>query len=121
MRPAEAGFTLLEMLVALAVFSLSVLALLNLSGEHARAAVEIESRALASVVAENRAVEGLTATDPPALGVAEGEEVAGGRTWRWRREVTATEDADVRRIDVKVGEAGSERTIAVVSVFRVAS
>jgi len=49
------GFSLIELLVALAVFALAVLALLNLAGESTRTAVLLEERVLAGVVAENRA------------------------------------------------------------------
>ena len=50
------GFSLIEMLVALAVFSLAVIALLHLAGQNTRAASVIEERVLAGVVADNRAV-----------------------------------------------------------------
>lgn len=43
----RAGFTLIEMLVALAVFALAAMALLNLSGEATRSAVRLEARTLA--------------------------------------------------------------------------
>src|SRR5690606_12602256 len=56
------GFSLIELLVALAVFSLVALALLNLAGENTRTAVVIEERVLAGVVADNRAIEVMLAT-----------------------------------------------------------
>ena len=59
----RSGFTLIEMLVALAVFSLAAMALLNLSGENTRTAARVETRTLGGVVAENLAVE--AATLPP--------------------------------------------------------
>ena len=51
----QAGFSLLELLVALAIFGMAVVGLLNLSGESTRTAVILEERALAAVVAENQA------------------------------------------------------------------
>ena len=56
-RHPHAGFTLLEMLIAVAVFALVVLALLNLVGESTRTAAVVEERVLAAIVAGNRAVE----------------------------------------------------------------
>ena len=117
-RTADAGFTLIELLVALAVFSLAVLALLNVSGENVRTAGAIESRVLAGVVADNRAVEVLTALAPPAPGFAVGQEAAGGRLWRWTRLVTPTPDPELLRIDITVAELESRGTLATVTLFR---
>ena len=106
------GFTLIEMLVALAVFGLAAMALLNLSGENTRSAARVETRTLGGVVAENLAVE--AATQPSiGEGTSSGEVELAGRRWRWRRAVTAT-DAGMLRIHVKVSDAdgqASERTL----------
>ncbi len=115
---ADNGFTLIEVLVALAIMSLAVLALLNLAGENTRAASATEARAMGAVVAENRAVEDMAAPAPPVLGESVGVEVAGGRAWRWTRTVVATADPSVLRIDVRVVPEGAQRTAAEVSVFR---
>src|SRR3990167_1156588 len=117
--PADQGFTLIELLVALAVFSLAVLALLNLTGENTRAAGALEARALASVVAENRAVETLTDPASPPLGTTEGGATAGDRAWRWTQRVSRTADRDVLRVDVLVTAEGAAGTVAEITVFRV--
>lgn len=107
------GFTLVEMLVALAVFSLAAMALLNLSGESTRSAQRVETRTLGGMVAENVAVEAAVA---PSLGEGEtsGQYDLGGRRWVWTRAVLPTSDADLLRIDVRVrdeeGQA-AERTL----------
>ena len=95
------GFTLIEMLVALAVFSLAAMALLNLSGESTRSARRVEVRTLGGMVAENAAVEAAVA---PTLseGESTGASDLGGRRWVWTRAVTATADPDLLRIDVRV-------------------
>ena len=61
--PARQGFSLVELLVALAVFSLAAMALLNLSGENTRSAARVEDRTLGGVVAENLAVEAAVTPD----------------------------------------------------------
>lgn len=116
--PAERGFTLIEVMVALAVLGLAVLAILNLQGENLRTAQAMEARVLASVVADNQAIAALTSPEPPALGRAEGQEEAAGRAWTWRRTVARTAAGDVLRIDVRVGAATGARTLAEVTVFR---
>jgi general secretion pathway protein I len=118
MRPAEEGFTLLEMMVALAVFSLGVLALVNLAGENVRTGGLLESRAFAGVVADNRAVEAVTARPAPALGETRGGEEAAGRAWSWSRKVSATQGGEVLRIDIAVREKGQTQVLSGLTLFR---
>jgi general secretion pathway protein I len=112
------GFTLLEMLVALAVLSLAVLALVNLAGENSRTGVVIEERVFADVIADNRAVEALTSRQPPALGEASGSEKAAERIWRWIRRVTETPEPGVLRVDVAVMSETNDQVLGSVTVLR---
>jgi len=110
---ARQGFTLIEMLVALAVFSLAAMALLNLSGENTRSAARVETRTLGGIVAENLAVEAATV---PSIGegTAAGQVELAGRGWRWTRTITATDVAGMLRIDVRVSDGegqAAERTL----------
>lgn len=109
----RAGFTLIEMLVALAVFSLAAMALLNLSGENTRSAARVESRTLGGVVAENLAV-GAAILPMIGEGTESGDLELAGRRWRWTRAVSATAVAGMLRIDVRVSDAdgqAAERTL----------
>jgi general secretion pathway protein I len=112
------GFSLIEMLVALAIFGLAVLGLLNLAGESTRTALVIEERVLAGVVADNVAVDAMLA-DLAALDAdAGGSDTLGGVDWRWTRTVSATEDPGMLRIDVAVMPAHEDRIAAGLSLFR---
>lgn len=117
-RRSQHGFSLIEMLVALAVFGLAVLALLNLAGESTRSAVVIEQNLLAGVVADNRAVEALVATPAELQGPATGVEIAGGRHWRWVREIHPIPDTALLRIDIAVMPKGGARLAAEAHVIR---
>jgi general secretion pathway protein I len=112
------GFTLLEMLVALSVFGLAALALVRLASENLRTTATIETRIFAAVVAENRAVEALTASVPPAIGESNGTEEAAERQWRWTRRVSETEEPGILKVDVEVRGEDSEQVIGAVTVFR---
>ncbi len=101
------GFTLIEMLVALSVFSLAALAMVNLQGYSIRTAATLSDAALASQVAQNLAVERLSAPIAPAIGSEEGEEENGGRRWFWKVITDKTEDNRLVTIDITVSGSGA--------------
>ena len=103
-RPGEAGFTLIELMVALAVFSLAALALLRLEGATLSSTARLQDRLIGQIVARNVAVEALTDPDPPAIGLATGEEINGGRTWQWTRRASTAPGPRLQRIDVAVAD-----------------
>ena len=105
-RSVENGFTLIEMMVALAVFSLAALALIRLESATIRGANILDSTLTAELVARNVAIEAVTDARPPVLGDTSGAESNGGRPWQWTRHVEQTGDARILRIDVTVADAG---------------
>ena len=103
----ENGFTLIEMLVALSVFSLAALALIRLQAYTARNAAELETRVIAQSVVRNRSVEILTDPRPPALGKSSGQVENGGLTWNWTQEARLTEDHRFVQVDITATESVS--------------
>jgi general secretion pathway protein I len=112
------GFSLIEALVALAVFALAVMALVNLSGENIRTASHIEARAYAFVVAENRLIEAMADNNILKLGTETGPEQQANREWVWQRTITETVEPNIWRIEVKVVEKGGRQILADVSAFK---
>jgi general secretion pathway protein I len=104
-QPAN-GFTLIEMLVALAVFSLAALAMVHLQGYSVRTAATLSDSSLAWQVAQNLAVERLSAPQAPAIGSEQGEVENGGRRWRWNVTTAKTEDARLVTMDIVVSGQG---------------
>ena len=111
------GFTLIEMMVALAVFSLAALALIRLEGATIRGAASLDTTLMAQTVARNVAIEALTDARPPAIGTATGIEQNGGRGWAWTRATQPTGDVRILRIDVSVMDA-SGRSAGHLTVVR---
>lgn len=99
---SERGFTLVEMLVALAIFSLAALALLRLEGATVTTTALLQEQALAQIVARNLAVEALTDPEPPAFGATRGEAVNAGRKWRWIRVVGRSPEPRIQQIRIEV-------------------
>lgn len=98
------GFTLIEMLVALAVFSLAALALLRLEGATLTSTAMLSDRLIGQIVARNLAVEVLSDPAAPTFGTTNGTVVNGGRIWAWTRNVTRTDDVRIVRIDLTVSD-----------------
>ncbi|MFL6843475.1 MAG: type II secretion system minor pseudopilin GspI [Allosphingosinicella sp.] len=98
----EGGFTLIEMLVALAIFSLAALALLRLEGATVSTTALLQEQALAQIVARNLAVEALSDPQPPAFGASQGEAAQAGRQWRWIRHVGRSPEPRIQQILIEV-------------------
>ena len=115
-RGVARGFTLIEIMVALAVFSLAVLALLRLESATLRGARVLDDSLIAGIVARNVANDAVTEARPPVAGRTSGSEVDAGRTWNWVRRVTPTGNSSVVRIDVAVSNRAGQvvgRTTAI--------
>jgi general secretion pathway protein I len=111
------GFTLIEMLVALAIFSLAALALLRLSGATVSTTARLQDQALAQIVARNIAVETLTDPSPPAFGVTGGETVNAGRNWLWTRRTARSPEPRIQQILIHVA-SDRGREGATLTIFR---
>jgi general secretion pathway protein I len=116
----EAGFTLIEMLVALAVFSIAALALLRLNGFALSTTVDLDTRALAQIVVENEAALALTDPPPVVRGTSQRTVENGGQMFSVSRTVTPTADLRLVRIDLLAVAPESGRRAALTIVKRVA-
>lgn len=101
------GFTLIEMMVALSVFSLAALAMVHLQGYSVRTAATLSDSSLAWNVAQNLAVDRLSAPLAPVIGSEEGEVENGGRRWFWKVVTDKTEDPRLVTIDIAVSGTGT--------------
>ena len=112
------GFTLVEVLVALSVLSIAVVALVKVQGESAAAASATRARLYAQIVAENRLVETVTTPDALIAGTTTGDVRLGPQSWTWTQDVAETGDREITRIDVSVRGAGEDTVLAGLSGFK---
>jgi len=112
------GFTLLEVLVALAILAIAMAALIQAASDSARTQAILQERTIAAWVAENVIAEQQLENHWPDAGSrVSGETMMAGREWHWTVDVHATPEPDLRRFDVRVRPAGHETTAAQLSAF----
>ncbi|WP_223670689.1 type II secretion system minor pseudopilin GspI [Kangiella shandongensis] len=105
----QRGLSLLELLIALAVFSIFILPMLSgLFSSSVIALGNSKDKTLANFVAQNHFAELQLDDDWPSIGKKQGETEYAGRTWEWEQNVVGTEVEDMRRVTVSVlyGEEG---------------
>lgn len=101
-RRTEPGFTLIEVLVALAVIAIGLVAVLAVAGRSGRVDSELQQQTFASWVAGNEIEHMRLAPKWPAIGDSNGDVTLAGQKWHWKATVAKTEDPDLRRVTVSV-------------------
>jgi len=97
-----AGFTLIEVLVALAIVTVGMAALLGALSSSADSASYLRDKTFADWVALNRIEEVRLQLQRPTKGKTNGEVELASRKWRWEQEVLETEVKGIMRVDVRV-------------------
>lgn len=112
------GFTLIEVLIAVAIVSIALLAALQASGATTANTADMRARMIAGWVAQDRLALHRARRDWLETGSQRGAEQQGGFEFGWREEVTPTPHGAFRRVDVFVYAAPDEgRILARVSGF----
>lgn len=103
MRPTGArGFTLIEVLVALAVLAIALGAIIKTMSDNAYNSIYLRDRTLAQWVALNKITELQLGKDWPNAGKTDGTALMGDHEWYWEAEVKTTPDEDVRTITLRI-------------------
>jgi general secretion pathway protein I len=100
------GFTLLEVLIALAIVALSAGALLGSVTSSASNVIYLKERTLAEWVALNRLTEIRMDINMPSVGKRKGNTVMAGSRWEWEEEVSELAFEGMFRIDVRAHDTG---------------
>jgi general secretion pathway protein I len=98
----QGGFTLIEVLVALAIVVIGMAAVLGALSSSAGTISYLRDKTFAQWVALNKIATLRISGQQTPVGNSDGDIDFAGRSWHWRQEVTATQIPGVVRIDVKV-------------------
>ncbi|MBL4790542.1 MAG: type II secretion system minor pseudopilin GspI [Kordiimonadaceae bacterium] len=103
----DEGFSLIEALVALAIFSFAAIALLSVQSASARAVVALEDKLLAEIVAENVMISYLVEGNNARKGTTE----LAGRRWRWKQSRPRPAGQEFDQFEISVSTADSTQVI----------
>jgi general secretion pathway protein I len=96
------GFTLVEVVVALAIVAIGMLAVFKTIGDTVHNITDLRDRTFAAWIADNRITEIRISGEMPSVDETTGELEFAGRRWSWVTNVSQTQVAGLRRIDVSV-------------------
>lgn len=99
----QGGFTLVEVVLAVAILALAMVALSQTIGASARAYLNIDGTRRAHSVAADKLVELQVYARWPSVGITDDTVTRGDREWWVRTEISAGPYPDTRRVDIDVG------------------
>ncbi len=114
----QRGFTLLEVLIALAILAIALAAAIKGVSSHVANLAYLKERSLAHWVGLNALTELRVSGQWPKSGEIKGDETMAGREFKWLIKVTEVEGGDVRRIDLTVmPEDDDERLLSTMVAY----
>jgi general secretion pathway protein I len=112
------GFTLIEVLVALAVLAIALSAIIKTMSANTLNSIYLRDRTLAQWVALNKITEMQLNPDWPSPGKTDGSTVMGNHEWFWEAEVKTTPDNDVDTITLRVrGQRDAEHPVSTLQAY----
>ena len=112
------GFTLLEVMLALTLLAIMVVALGRVSSTQLAGAARADHLLWAEVLAENELNRVLAAAEPPPLGRRARAIGHGEQQWRLAVSVSATDVDTLRRVEIDVTEEPGGQQLASLVGFR---
>ena len=113
---AGRGFTLVEVLVALAIVAVGMLAVFKVIGDTANNVSYLRDRSFAAWIADNRLTELRLTGEMPSVDETRGDLEFAGRRWHWVQKVAATPVDGLRRVDVSVRRDDDAEGTALISM-----
>ena len=96
------GFTLIEVMLAMAVFAIAGVALLSTAENNSRNLGYLEQKTFADWIASNQLVAASLATSWPPKNNKKGKVEMAGREWFWQQKVIKTADNNLRQVTMEI-------------------
>jgi len=111
------AFTLVEVMVALAIIALSLTAVAAKMGRMIDTSNAMRERTYASWIAQNKITELRLANVLPEVSATSGEVDYANTTWRWRAVISASGIENLFRVDVTVSYENGDDAVRTVTGF----
>jgi general secretion pathway protein I len=111
------AFTLVEVMVALAIIALSLTAVAAKMGRMIDTSNSMRERTYASWIAQNKITELRLANVLPEVSATSGEVEYANSTWRWRAVISESGIENLFRVDVSISYADGENVVRTVTGF----
>lgn len=115
---ADEGFSLIELLVAVAVLALAAVTMLEHQSQAIKMTSQVEQRTLAAIVAENRLALALGYSEQPPPGTRTGQENQLGADFTWRETVRPAPGGDLIIVNVRVSRFDGGEELANLTGYR---
>ena len=96
------GFTLIEVVVALAVITIGLAAVIKATGIVTKNTAQLNERTIAMWVAQNAMTEFELDLENDADKETKGTEEMAGVEWHWSKTIENTQDPDIKRVEIQV-------------------
>lgn len=113
----DAGFTLIEVIAALMIFSVGIVGLISMNTQSVRTINTLQDQFVAGVIADNVLIDARR-EQRIELGEEQGDEESMGRSFTWQREILKTDLDNFFRINVRVLDAEGERLLIERTAYR---
>lgn len=101
-RQKRFGFTLIEVVVALAVITIGLSAVIKATGIVTKNTAQLNERTIAMWVAQNAMAEFELDLEGEADKETKGTEEMAGVEWHWSKTIEDTQDPDIKRVEIQV-------------------
>jgi general secretion pathway protein I len=107
----ERGFTLIEVMVSLLIFSTAILGLIHAGTENIRSVQIIEQKHIAGIIADNQLILALATQEERQRETATGNVHMAGHDWQWKRTREATQRPGFLKINMSVSLEGEDQVV----------
>ena len=115
---SDDGFSLLELLVAMAILSLAVIPMIATQSTALRSANRLTEKTLARMVGENALTDFITSDISPGFGTIRGSGIQAGMDFDWQAHIGPIRGQKILQISLSVSRHGDKKPMYKITGFK---